>query len=116
MDPVPAGKLSALARYGPVSKAPTLPDLESDRQAATLATVRRLETSSVADGLVVPDVLITSNLLARAERGGLGSGLGWSSADGGQLSAQKEAKTFVTLFPGGRNCMGPRTPAPRRSR
>ncbi|WP_344948297.1 Tn3 family transposase [Sphaerisporangium flaviroseum] len=69
VEPVPAVKLSALARYGLVSKAPTLRDLESDRQAATLlATVRHLETSSVDDALDVLDLLITSNLLARAER------------------------------------------------
>ncbi|MGN9787952.1 Tn3 family transposase [Nonomuraea sp. ZG12] len=71
VEPVPVVKLSALARYGLVSKAPTLRDLEGDRQAATLlATVRHLETSSVDDALDVLDLLITSNLLARAERAG----------------------------------------------
>jgi hypothetical protein len=66
-EPVPAVKLSALARYGLAAKAPTLRDLEGDRQAATLlATVRHLETSSVDDALDVLDLLITSNLLARA--------------------------------------------------
>ncbi|GGQ35927.1 transposase [Streptosporangium pseudovulgare] len=71
VEPVPAVKLSALARHGLASKAPTLRDLEGDRQAATLlATVRHLETSSVDDALDVLDLLITSNLLARAERAG----------------------------------------------
>ncbi|GAA2789070.1 hypothetical protein ACFQGX_37975 [Nonomuraea dietziae] len=70
-EPVSAVKLAALARYGLASKAPTLRDLEGDRQAATLlATVRHLETSSVDDALDVLDLLITSNLLARAERAG----------------------------------------------
>lgn len=71
VDPVPAVKLSALARYGLVPKAPTLRDLEDDRRASTLpATVRHLETSSVEDALDVLDLLITSNLLARTERAG----------------------------------------------
>ncbi|MGW0447946.1 Tn3 family transposase [Streptosporangium sandarakinum] len=71
VDPVPAVKMTALARYGLASKAPTLRELEEDRKAATLlATVRHLETSSVDDTLDVLDLLITSNLLARAERAG----------------------------------------------
>ncbi|GAA2788985.1 DUF4158 domain-containing protein [Nonomuraea dietziae] len=69
-----AGVGGEAGRAGPVrlaSKAPTLRDLEGDRQAATLlATVRHLETSSVDDALDVLDLLITSNLLARAERAG----------------------------------------------
>lgn len=71
VEPVPMVKMTALARYGLASKAPTLRDLEDDRKAATLlATVRHLETSSVDDALDVLDLLITSNLLARAERAG----------------------------------------------
>ncbi len=70
-DPVPAVKLRALARYGLAAKAPTLRDLAADRQGATLlATVRHLETASVDDALDVLDVLISSKLLARAERAG----------------------------------------------
>lgn len=70
-DPVPAVKLGTLARYGLAAKAPTLRDLAADRQGAMLlATVRHLETSSVDDVLDVLDLLISSNLLARAERAG----------------------------------------------
>ncbi|WP_155342708.1 hypothetical protein [Acrocarpospora pleiomorpha] len=70
-DPVPAVKLAALARYGLAAKAPTLRDLAEPRKGATLlATVRHLETSSVDDALDVLDLLITSHLLARAERAG----------------------------------------------
>ncbi|MFF4779219.1 Tn3 family transposase [Microtetraspora fusca] len=70
-EPVPAAKLAALARYGMASKAPTLRDLEPVRQTATLlATVRHLETASIDDALDVLDLLITSNLLAKAERAG----------------------------------------------
>lgn len=57
VDPVPPVKLAAPARYGMASKAPTLP-----------ATVRHLETSSIDDALDVLDLLVTSNLLARAEQ------------------------------------------------
>ncbi len=58
MDPVPAVKLRALARYGLAAKAPTLRDLAVDRQGATLlATVRHLETTSVDDTLDVLDLL-----------------------------------------------------------
>ncbi|GAB2859000.1 Tn3-like element Tn3 family transposase [Actinocorallia aurea] len=68
---VPAAKLAALAKYGLASKAPTLRDLEPDRQTATLlATVRHLETSSVDDALDVLDLLVASELLAKAERAG----------------------------------------------
>jgi TnpA family transposase len=69
--PVPPVKMASLARYGMASKAPTLRDLEGKRQTATLlATVRHLETSSVDDALDVLNLLITTNLLARAERAG----------------------------------------------
>jgi hypothetical protein len=71
VEPVPAVKLASLARYGMASKAPTLRDLEERRQTATLlATVRHLETASIDDALDVLDLLITSNLLAKAERAG----------------------------------------------
>ncbi|MFD0684603.1 DUF4158 domain-containing protein [Actinomadura fibrosa] len=70
-EPVPAVKLASLARCGMASKAPTLRDLKERRQTATLlATVRHLETASIDDTLDVLDLLITSNLLARAERAG----------------------------------------------
>lgn len=69
--PVPPVKLAAPARYGMASKAPALRDLEPRRQTATLpATVWHLETASVDDTLDVLDPLITSNLLAKAERAG----------------------------------------------
>lgn len=64
-------KPASPARYGMASKAPTLRDLEERRQTATLpATVRHMETASIDDALDVPDLLITSNLLAKAERAG----------------------------------------------
>jgi hypothetical protein len=71
VEPVPAVKLASLARYGMASKAPTLRELEAARQTATLlATVRHLETASTDDALDVLDLLISSNLLAKAERAG----------------------------------------------
>lgn len=71
VEPVPAVKLASLAWYEMASKAPTLRDLEERRQTATLlATVRHLETTSIDDALDVLDLLVTSNLLARAERAG----------------------------------------------
>ncbi|MEY9212085.1 Tn3 family transposase [Thermobifida halotolerans] len=71
LEDVPAVKLDTLAKYGLKSKAPTLRDLEENRQTATLlATVHRLETSSVDDALDVLDLLISSKLLNKAEREG----------------------------------------------
>lgn len=71
VEPVPEVKLAALARYGRAAKAPALADLGGDRKAATLlATVRHLKTASVDDALDVLDLLISTNLLARAERAG----------------------------------------------
>ncbi|MER5324599.1 DUF4158 domain-containing protein [Streptosporangium roseum] len=70
-DSVPAVKLGAPARYGLGAKAPTLRGLDEPRKGATLlATVRHLETASVDDALDVLDLLIATNLLARAERAG----------------------------------------------
>lgn len=67
VDPVPAVKLGALARYGLVAKAPTLRGLDEPRKGAM---VRQLETSSVDDALDVLDLLIATNLPAKAERAG----------------------------------------------
>ncbi|MGW4476111.1 DUF4158 domain-containing protein [Nonomuraea sp. NPDC004354] len=71
VEPVPEVKLAALARYGKAAKAPALAELAEHRKAAMLlATVRHLETASVDDALDVLDLLISANLLARAERAG----------------------------------------------
>ena len=70
---VPAARLTGLARYGLISKAPTLKRLEVTRQTATLlATVRHLETATVDDALDLLDALMASKLLAKAERLGKG--------------------------------------------
>jgi TnpA family transposase len=62
-------KLVELARYGLASKAPTLRGLERRRRTATmLATVRHLEGAAVDDALLLFDVLMSTKLLARAER------------------------------------------------
>ena len=68
---VPPIKLAELARYGMAAKAPTLRELAHPRRTATLlATVRHLETASVDDALLLFDVLMATNLLARAGREG----------------------------------------------
>ena len=68
---VPAARLAGLARYGMTSKAPTLRELETTRQTATLlATVRHLRTATVDDALDLLDVLMATRLLARAQRAG----------------------------------------------
>jgi TnpA family transposase len=66
---VPPRRLAALARHGMASKAPVLGRLASDRKAATLlATVRHLLAVAIDDALDVFDVLMSTRLLARAER------------------------------------------------
>jgi TnpA family transposase len=66
---VPPRRLAALARHGMASKAPVLGRLAADRQAATLlATVRHLLAVAIDDALDVFDVLMSTRLLARAER------------------------------------------------
>jgi Domain of unknown function (DUF4158) len=69
LQAVPARRLAALARHGMTSKAPVLARLAPDRRTATLlATVRHLQATAVDDVLDLFDVLMASNLLARAER------------------------------------------------
>jgi Domain of unknown function (DUF4158) len=66
---VPRRRLAALARHGMVSKAPVLGRLATDRKAATLlATVRHLLAVAIDDALDLFDVLMSTRLLARAER------------------------------------------------
>ncbi|MCX4596498.1 Tn3 family transposase [Streptomyces sp. NBC_01549] len=66
---VPPVKLAELARYGMGAHAPTLRRLAEPRRTATvLATMRRLEGSSIDDALTLFDVLMATKLLARAER------------------------------------------------
>ncbi|SOD67393.1 Phage integrase family protein [Streptomyces zhaozhouensis] len=69
VEPVPAARMTGLARYGLTSKAPTLKRLEVTRQTATLlATVRHLETATVDDALDLLHALMATRLLAKAER------------------------------------------------
>jgi TnpA family transposase len=66
---MPLVKLAELARYGLVSKAPIIRDLKPQRRTATmLATVRSLEGAAVDDALLLFDLLMSTKLLARAER------------------------------------------------
>ncbi|MBV9026946.1 MAG: Tn3 family transposase [Streptomycetaceae bacterium] len=66
---VPQVKLAELARYGMSTHAPTLRRLAEPRRTATvLATVRHMEYSSVDDALTLFEVLMSTKLLARAER------------------------------------------------
>jgi Domain of unknown function (DUF4158) len=68
---IPTSRLGALARYGLVTKAPTLRDLSPNRQTATvLATVRHLEAAAVDDALDLFSVLMATRLLNRAQRAG----------------------------------------------
>src|SRR6202011_1016982 len=66
---VPENRLTALARFGITAKAPQLRQLTEPRRTATLiATVQRLEKVAVDDALDLLDLLMTTRLLARAER------------------------------------------------
>ncbi len=66
---VPPRRLVELARYGMEAKATLLNRHPPTRRAATmLATISNLGTRAVDDALDLLDVLITSRLLARAER------------------------------------------------
>ena len=66
---VPPAKVVALARYGLGAKAPALRELSATRRAATLlATVRQLEVDAVDDALDLFDLLMSTKLLAKAER------------------------------------------------
>lgn len=62
-------KQAELARYGMASKAPTIRGLAAGRRTATmLATVRHLHGAAIDDALLLFDALMTTKLLARAER------------------------------------------------
>lgn len=66
---VPARRVVELARYGMAAKAPALARHADPRRAATLlATVRRLQARAVDDALDLFEVLMSTELLARAER------------------------------------------------
>ena len=66
---IPLVKQAELARYGMASKAPTIRGLTPERRTATmLVTVRYLEGAAVDDALLLFDALMTTKLLARAER------------------------------------------------
>lgn len=66
---VPARRVAELARYGMAAKAPALRRMPHARRVATLlATVRWLEVNAVDDALELFDVLMTTELLGRAER------------------------------------------------
>ncbi|MFD4190516.1 Tn3 family transposase [Amycolatopsis thermoflava] len=66
---VPPRRLAELSRYGVQGKASLLRRHGDSRRAATLlATVTYLQTRAVDDALDLLDVLISSKLLARAER------------------------------------------------
>jgi TnpA family transposase len=64
-------KMAELARFGVTAKAFRIRQLEHDRRAATLlATVRHLEGVSVADALLLFDLLMSTKLLSQAGRAG----------------------------------------------
>ncbi|MET9644806.1 Tn3 family transposase [Streptomyces syringium] len=66
---VPPVKQAELARYGLSTHAPTLRRLAEPRRTATLlTTVRHLESASVDDALTLFELLMSTKLLARAER------------------------------------------------
>jgi hypothetical protein len=66
---VPHRRVVALARYGMATKASAMRRHPEPRQLATLvATVRSLEAKAVNDALELFDLLMTSDLLARAAR------------------------------------------------
>ncbi len=66
---VPPRRVVELARYGLAAKAPALRRHPYDRKLATLvATVRWLQVKAVDDALELFDVLMTTELLGRAER------------------------------------------------
>lgn len=69
VDAVPHRRAAELARYGRDAKAPKLRRHPYARRLATLlATVRWLEAKTVDDALELFDVLMTNELLGRAER------------------------------------------------
>lgn len=66
---VPVRRVVELARYGMAAKAPALARHDDPRRSATLlATTRLLEVRAVDDALDLFEVLVSTELLARAER------------------------------------------------
>ncbi|MFC4062886.1 Tn3 family transposase [Planomonospora corallina] len=66
---IPPRRLAELARYGLTGKAPAIKRHPPVRRLATLlATVQVLEAKAIDDALELLDVLMTGQLLARAER------------------------------------------------
>lgn len=66
---VPVRRVVELSRYGMAAKAPALARHDDPRRAATLlATARRLQARAVDDALDLFEVLMSTELLARAER------------------------------------------------
>ncbi|MCU0299747.1 MAG: Tn3 family transposase, partial [Candidatus Nanopelagicales bacterium] len=66
---VPARRVAELARWGMSGKAPALRRHPSSRRLATLlATVVQLQTKATDDALELFDVLMTNDLMARAQR------------------------------------------------
>lgn len=66
---VPARRVVELARYGLAAKAPALARHDDPRRSATLlATARRLQVRAVDDALDLFEVLMSTELLVRAER------------------------------------------------
>ena len=69
LEAVPPRRVLGLARYGMNAKAPFLRRHPYSRTLATLlATVVYLETKATDDALELFDLLMTTDLLARAER------------------------------------------------
>ena len=99
---VPARRVAELARYGLSGKAPALKRHPAERRLATmLAAVRHLEGRAVDDALELLDVLMVSDLLARAERESNKEKLRrypWVSKDAGKLAAAVEVLFEATEF------------------
>jgi hypothetical protein len=99
---VPARRVAELARYGLSGKAPALKRHPVERRLATmLAAVRHLEGKAVDDALELLDVLMVSDLLARAERESNREKLRrypWVSKDAGKLAAAVEVLFEATEF------------------
>ncbi len=69
LDGVPQRRLVELARWGMAGKAPALRRLSYSRKLATLlATVVYLEAKATDDALELFDVLVTNDLMAKAQR------------------------------------------------
>jgi TnpA family transposase len=91
LSPIPARRVAELARYGLAGKAPALTRHPAQRRVATiLAALHHLAGRAVDDALELLDVLMVSDLLARAERASNEEKLRrypWVSKDAGKLAA-----------------------------